>query len=367
MNLKHFLKIIMAVATILLAGCAPRITNLTSEQIPQNVSGIYTMTMTVSSEDGSIVDGSYAPEIVIGGSREPMRRSELGPRTFEYDFAMPEGISEARYYYILNYDVNYSGTESPRQITSDLYQFQLTNRYVITMESNRGPVGASIPVVGRGFSEFDTIMIGGIDAETIYASPQSLNFIVPALPSGEAYPVELVSGNGYIPIGYFQVDGSKLKVYPESISISSGERTVIIFGIDSVAPEGGLPIDVTTDRPECIIMPEVLIPAGAQTVSVPIEGGQGGVGMLVASAPGFMDLEIPLEVFGGATASTQVETVTSSSRIVTTPAGETVVVDESGQIIGTAIPASDDFGAQTAGDEDFILIEEDINIIEVVE
>lgn len=339
MKSKYFLTISAVLATLFFTGCSPSIKNLTSERIPQNASGIYTLSMAVQSDNGSIVDNSYKPEIVIAGQREPMQRSELGPNTYEFDFALPEGITEAKYYYILNYDVDYNGNASPRQITSDLYQFQLTNRYVITMESQRGPVGASIAVVGRGFTEFDQIIIGGMDAETIYASPQSLNFIVPALPAGEAYPVELVSGFGSLPIGYFQVDGSRMKVYPEQIDIESGERTVLIFGIDSVAPEGGLPISISTDRPESIIMPEVVIPAGAQTVSVPIQGGVGGSGIVLATAPGFKDLEIPLQVSGNVLNSAQAGRFNNPTlnAVNDTPVG-TVEYSESGEIITQRIP-----------------------------
>lgn len=342
MNLKLFLKVSTALVTLVLVGCTPTITNITNDSIPQNASGLYTVSMAVSTDNGAVIEESYAPMVVINGERHPMAPSDLGPNVFDYDYPMPEGAAEAKYYFILDYDVDYHGSPGARQITSDIYAFVLTNRYVITMESQRGPVGASIPVVGRGFSKFDKIMIGGIDAETIFASPQSINFIVPALPSNESYGVDLVSGDATMPIGYFHVDGSKIKIYPEALELNSGQKAVLVFGIDFDAPAGGLPIDVTTDKPESIIMPEVVIAAGERTVSVPVQGGISGSGVLVASASGFNETSISLNVTGNIVESAQSgvfgpqtndDTITTVEEIDSTSSFNVIPDDGSEEII----------------------------------
>ncbi|WOO41067.1 IPT/TIG domain-containing protein [Rubellicoccus peritrichatus] len=351
MNLKLFLKVSTAISTLMVVGCTPTITNITNERIPQNASGIYTVSMAVTNDNGAVIEDSYAPEVVINGGRFPMSASDLGPNIFDYDYIMPEGGSEAKYYFILNYDVDYN-MPSPRQITSDIYAFVLTNRYVITMESQRGPVGSSIPVVGRGFSKYDRIMIGGIEAETKFASPQSINFIVPPLPSNDSYSVDLISGDVNIPIGYFHVDGSKIKVYPQTLELNSGEKAVLVFGIEFDAPAGGLPINVTTDKPECIIMPEVVIPAGARTVSIPVQGGISGSGILVASASGFNETTIALTVTGDIVQSAQAGAFGPQSGNDTMT--EVEVTDES-------------FNAVPADDGEDILIFEETDIIEVSE
>lgn len=332
MNSKYFLLPVVAFLAIIVSGCGPTITNLTSERQPQNVSGIYTLSMAVTNDDGNVIEESFAPHVVVDGSKRPMRPSNVGKNVFEYDYAMPEGRNAARYYYLLDYDVNYSGSRGLRQISSDIYNLRLTNRYVITMESQRGPVGSEIPVVGRGFTEYDKIVVGGIDAETRYASPQAMTFVVPALPANEAYPVELVSGYGTVSIGYFQVDPSRLKVHPESLDLRASERTVLIFGIDYAAPAGGLPIAVSTDIPESVIMPEVVVPAGATTVSVPVEGGAAGKGVLVASASGFQDRTIALSVSGSLPpAPASAPTVRPESSFNAAPAvgeGDDVFIEE---------------------------------------
>lgn len=345
MNLKYILSLVAAAATLLLTGCGPSMTNLTSERIPQNASGIYTISMAVSNDNGSIIEDSLAPKVVIDGQKQPMRRSEIGTRMFDFEYLMPEGRSEAKYYFLLDYDVDYSGTASPRQISSDLYKLQLTNRYIITMESQRGPVGAEIPVVGRGFTNLDTFVIGGVEAETRFASAQAMSFIVPPLPAGEAYAVDLLTGSGTIPIGYFQVDGSKLKVYPESLELASGQRAVLIFGIEFDAPSSGVAIGVRTDVPQSVIMPEVIIPAGARTVSVPVQGGVAGKGVLVASAPGFTDLTIPVKVEG--------EVLPAAQTGAFMPESQPAVVEE--QAVVVEQPA--------VGESDMVIVDE----VEVVE
>ena len=46
------------------------------------------------------------------------------------------------------------------------------------------------------------------------------------------------------------------------------------------APAGGLFIDVTTDVPDSVVMPVVMVPANQTSVTVPIQGGKPGSGSL---------------------------------------------------------------------------------------
>lgn len=349
MNLKHFLTSMAIIAALLLAGCGPSMTNLTSERVPQNASGIYTISMSVSNDNGSIIEDSIAPVVVIDGQKQPMQRSEIGKRIFDFDYVMPEGRNVAKYYFLLDYDVDYAGSASPRQITSGLYDLQLTNRYIITMESQRGPVGAEIPVVGRGFSNLDTFVVGGVQAETRFASPQAMSFIVPPMPSGEAYAVDLLSGGATIPIGYFQVDGSKLKVFPETLNLSPGERTVLTFGIDFSAPANGIPLKVLTDAPASIIIPEVVIPSGARTVSVPVQGGVAGEGRLVVSASGFTEIMVPFTVSGDVIPAAQ----------------QGAFMPEPAPALAPAATETSFNAAPAVGEDDMVIVE-DIEVVEEI-
>jgi len=295
MNSK-FNAIFSAGLAALVAGCGPTITNLTSERAPENASGIYTLSMMVRNSDGGIPDQTFKPKIVIDGATHPMRASDLGRGVFEYEYIMPNGRNEARYYYILDY-AREGG--SGRTKTTDIYDLKLTNRYVLAMESLRGPVGARIPVVGRGFTEFDRVVVGGFEAETEFQSPSSLVFTVPPLAANQSYRAELIGGAGTQDLGEFHVDGSKLEVFPNPVELTAGERSTLGFGIQFAAPPNGQPISIMTDVPQSIVMPEVAIPPGARTVSVPIEGAKPGAGFLYISAPGFNEITVPVRISQG--------------------------------------------------------------------
>ena len=142
------------------------------------------------------------------------------------------------------------------------------------------------------------IKVGELDASTRYLSENELRFVVPALPSGLDYPVKLSGGaHGALDIGNFRVDESRLGVSPSSLEIQSGDTATLLFKIDHEAPAGGLIIDVKTNIPNSVIMPEAIIAEGDMTVNIPIKGGETGEGKLVVSAPGFEGTEISVKVY----------------------------------------------------------------------
>jgi hypothetical protein len=66
--------------------------------------------------------------------------------------------------------------------------------------------------------------------------------------------------------------------------------------MDHPAPSGGLYLNVTTDIPNSVIMPEVIIPEAARTVSISIQGGEPGTGSLYVQGAGMNELVIPITV-----------------------------------------------------------------------
>ena len=85
-----------------LGGCRSTITNLTSEQIPQNPSGIYSLRMKPDVTEEKAVPGSYRAEVVIDGQAHPMEREVPEGNVYTYDYAIPQGRSQAKYYYLVN-------------------------------------------------------------------------------------------------------------------------------------------------------------------------------------------------------------------------------------------------------------------------
>lgn len=283
---------------LLCTGCQVTLKNLTPAKIPENPSGIYTFTMAAKFPKAKYVGrNSMKVNIVIGGETHLMRKTSKDLNIFKVDYKMPAGYTEASYYYTLDYDSYSESKPKHKSIKSGLFSSRLVNRYILQIESSRGPVGAEISVIGRGFSPSDTIAFGSVEIPINYHSGTSLSFVVPSLASGRNHALTLQTDQGALPIGYFQIDTSTISVLPNSLSLNSGERDMLVFSIEFKAPSGGFLIPVTTDIPDSVIMPEVIIPEGAQSVNVPIEGGKTGRGTLYIEAPGFNTLEIPITVY----------------------------------------------------------------------
>jgi hypothetical protein len=302
MNIKALGTSLLVLATLLLVGgCSTVFQDFTPEQIPENPSGIYTFSFSSDMKMGNRIAGTERAEITINGVTYPMTRSATDDLTFSYDYRMPPGINEARYYYTLSFDYNtsngvktvvrYSTQESGKVFTS-----RLINRYSIQLINDRGPAGSLIPIVGSGFSSQDIVLVGGVEAATTIHSPNSIEFSVPAVPAGRTYKVIVRTGGGDLDAGTFKVDEATLSIQPESLTLASGGIDFLIIEIVNPAPMGGLYIDAQTDIPESVIMPEIIVPEGARSVNVNVSGGTPGSGILVLTVPGFAPVEIPVTV-----------------------------------------------------------------------
>ena len=290
----------LSVSLWLISGCQqPSFINLTSKNISQNPSGIYTLQTELEVQDRGVKIETLEVFAVVGGEKLVMVQDDLNPALWSCDYKLPVGFDEATYYFEAKYaSVLDNGNLAARRITSDLQTFRLENRYVGNLASYRGPVGAEIAVQGRGLTKYDVIKVGEQDATTRYLSENELRFVVPALPSGLDYAVKLSGGAyGALDIGNFRIDESRLSVSPSSLDIQSGDTATLLFKIDYEAPAGGLAIDVKTNIPNSVIMPEAVIAEGDKTVNIPIRGGEIGEGKLVISANGFEGTEVLVKVF----------------------------------------------------------------------
>lgn len=290
----------MSASLCFLTSCnQPSFINLTSGNLSQNPSGIYTLQTELEIQDRQVKQDTIEVFAVVGGDTFPMVKDPVNPFLWSCDYKLPQGFDEATYYYLAKYSIH--GTTSgsnPKEVKSDLQVFRLENRYVGNLASYRGPVGVEIAVQGRGMTKYDSITLGGSKATTRFLSENELRFTVPALPSGIDYPVQLIGGpHGALDIGNFRIDESVLGVVPSSLEIKSGDSATLLFKIDFEAPEAGLTIDVKTNIPSSVIMPEATISQGNKTVNIPIRGGEPGEGKLVVTAPGYQPVEVPLRVF----------------------------------------------------------------------
>jgi hypothetical protein len=268
------------------------IENTTPKIVPQNPSNTYQISLKIHRTNRKIADNSYSACVVIDGMSYAMVKRSAS--LFDLDYVTDSPKHKMAYYFDVNYFVN----GSPRVSTSRIYELSITNRYAVGFECNRGRPNAKISLLGRGFIAGDRVEIGGVLCKTQFISPNALTFTVPFIETGRHYEAFLVSENGDICLGNFHIDVVKINAEPDSIAIKSGERQLITISIGIDAPRSGLPLEVTTDIPESIIMHDVVIRGGERRANVIVKGAQPGIGTLFIGAPGFVECEIPVEVIG---------------------------------------------------------------------
>lgn len=280
----------------LLAGCNVTITNLTPAALSENPSQIYTISTRVKTKSINVVPGSLKVRIIIDGQSFDMRKSDLGADIYEFDYQLPSTRTELAYYFLVNYDYDHQGIIRPREDYSDVIRSKIVGRYVLSLETNRGPVGARVSVLGRGFTAQDSVTFDGAPARTVYDSPNALSFFVPAVETGRNYKVEIAGANGVSQVGTFRVDAASVTISPAELSLTKGQTQSVTFTLTNPAPTGGLLLDITTDAPDSIIMPEVVVEAGSTSATVNVTGGRPGSGSLFLKGYGSGEVSVPFTV-----------------------------------------------------------------------
>jgi len=262
------------------AAKASSLTNLTAPELPENPSQIYTLTLRVTPKISTIFPGSTRAAIIIDGQNYEMKKSVLGEGIYEFEYQLPAGRDELAYYFLVNYQTENANTLNPHDAYTELTHAHITHRNVLQLIANRGPVGARVSVVGRGFTPQDIIYFDSTPTRTVFESPNSLSFFVPSVDAARNYAVTVGGPAGNSPVGTFRIDSSNLSVTPSALSMRTGERQALTFTVPNAAPPGGLLLDVTTDVPESVIMPEVIVPQGQTSVTITVESGKPGSGSL---------------------------------------------------------------------------------------
>lgn len=305
-RIRLFLLILVASA-FALSGCNSRVSdallsnvvvsNTTPGTLPENPSGIYTFVVSVRPMTVALLEESLEVNISIDGRTFPMKRSGLAQHLWEYDHPIARGRSEASYFFTVDYLIQgREGRRLKREAFTPLQTVRIVNKYSLGLEAQRAPVGATIAIIGRGFEEGDSVMVGGTAAQTRFLSPNSVQFTMPALEADQNYPVVLLSRGTEYPIGHIRVDRATLSVAPQSLTLRSKERQSIRFTLPTASPPSGLRIHVTTDVPASVIMEEVIVPAGSSSVTIPVIGGTPGSGTIFIEAPGFDPVNLPITV-----------------------------------------------------------------------
>lgn len=290
MKFKNQFSILLVLCSCILSGCYSTINNLTPKTMPQNPSNSYQIAMKIRNSNIKIPFESYSSRIIIDGVPHEMLKTDN--LNFTFDYKIDENKHTAAYYYEISYLLN----KREKSIKSKIFRLNIINRYAIGFECNRGRPYCEISLLGRGFTEGDKVVIGGYTCDTAFISPNVLTFKIPFIDGGKSYKAILDSDNGNIGLGEFFVDTLTISTEPTKLKLNSGDRQLLTITIDIDAPEFGLPLDITTDIPESVIMHDVSIQPGMRTATVIVEGGQPGEGSLFISAHGFTDCILPISV-----------------------------------------------------------------------
>jgi hypothetical protein len=278
-----------------LSGCENvTLTNLTPGSMPENPSQIYTFSLRVAARSNTVT--GISPRIIVDGQNHAMKPSPLGQGLYDFEYQLPPGRDQIAYYYLVNYNIEGNNVSTPAETYTAVEKVQVVRRYVLSLEVTRGPVGSRISVLGRGFTPQDTVAFNGTPARTQFESPTSLSFFVPALEANRNYRVTLASVAGDSPVGTFRIDPSTVTVTPAALTLRTGDRALLTFTLPIPAPTGGTLIDVQTDVPDSVIMPEVVVPQGQTFATVTVEGGRPGNGALFLKGFGNGEVTVPVSV-----------------------------------------------------------------------
>ncbi len=194
-----------ALIALVLTGCNLTITNLTPNTVPANPSQIYTITASFHA-NSQVEPSSIAPRIIIDGSAYPMTKSSAGSDLWEFDYQLPAGRDTARYYFICEYSGKGNTGGTTTELNSEMQTLRIAGRYVIRPEATRAPVGSRVSILGAGFATTDLVYFDQTPARTVFESPSSLSFFVPAVAPGRTYKLSIVNVGGSLDVGTFRVD-----------------------------------------------------------------------------------------------------------------------------------------------------------------
>lgn len=280
-------------------GCSVRIVNKTPPGFSPSTDGFYKIKAGIETNRKDVVQESFEAFVVIDGEQRPMLRNyDSSDNLFEYDYQPDPNKSLVRFYYVLNYLTEHKNkAPALQQMISGLYQFQLANAMVLKLDKQRAAVGTTVTLYGEQFTDQDYVLIDGISCKTTFISPNELQFQVPDMSPSFNYIVDVFTAKGIFNAGKLRVDAANpLRVVPEKLELKTSQPKAIAFMLEKPAPYGGLYIDVSTDIPDCIVMPELLVPEGARTFSTAIEGKHISNGNLFINVDGLPEIVVPVTV-----------------------------------------------------------------------
>jgi hypothetical protein len=114
--------------SLLLAGCATQLTNLTPQQQVRNANNLYPVEVSFDTRQQTVRWNSIQPKIVVGAELYEMRPTPLMTNRWEGLIPVPPGTSLIHYRYKLDFQYNKMGKPGADTALSHEYSLRILNQ-----------------------------------------------------------------------------------------------------------------------------------------------------------------------------------------------------------------------------------------------
>ena len=114
--------------SLLLAGCATQLTNLTPQQQVRNTNNLYTVEVAFDTRQQTVRWQSIQPKVVVGMEYYDMRPTPFMTNRWEGSIPVPPGTSVIRYHYKFDYRYNRMGTPGTDNAVSREYTLRILDQ-----------------------------------------------------------------------------------------------------------------------------------------------------------------------------------------------------------------------------------------------
>ncbi|MDR2340724.1 MAG: IPT/TIG domain-containing protein [Puniceicoccales bacterium] len=288
---------LLGVSLVCFFGCAHvHIKNATPEILPVNASGVYPLTLDFAVASSGVNERSIVARVCVDGRMMSMKRISRGH--FSYDYHMPADRASVPYFFEVNYTRQTDAGLQHICEKSPTYQLLLSDHYALGMDTQRGTPGTVVTVIGRGLREGDTVYVNNQAVETKLISPTAIQFRIPPIAADRYYIVELADSHETLHVGKIFIDRGIIKTSPRALEIPKGQSVELVINLSSTALGNGVEIEVTTDIPDAIFVPDLIVRSGRSSITAIIEGAAPARGTLFLRAEGFMETAVPVVVYG---------------------------------------------------------------------
>ena len=121
--------LLLALAPLLLGGCAATLTNLTPKQQIRTADNLYRVEVAMDSRQQAMRWESIKPQVVVGQEMYPMRPTPLMTNRWEGMIPVPAGTSIIQYRYKVEFLVNtFGGPPQPDSASSQEYTLRIVDQ-----------------------------------------------------------------------------------------------------------------------------------------------------------------------------------------------------------------------------------------------